>query len=79
MSARVILALAVEADDRAIWDRLKILQPEMFSAGALEVKFAFFGAESARSSRPCITTRWATDAPVSFRARPMRGGVVPSG
>src|SRR5262249_48917888 len=61
-SARVILALAVETDDQLIWDRLRMLQPEIFSAGAIQIKFAYFGAEGALATRPCITTRWATDA-----------------
>jgi hypothetical protein len=46
MTARVILALAIEADDRFAWDRL--LEPEMFSAGALEIKL---GASSALRAR----------------------------
>jgi hypothetical protein len=61
-NARVILALAAEADDRLIWNRLKVLQPKMFAAGPVAIKFAYFGAEGALSTRPCITTRWATNA-----------------
>ena len=38
--ARMILALAAEADDRFIWDRLKALQPEMFAAGPVAIKVA---------------------------------------
>ena len=61
--ARLILALAAEADDRFIWDRLKALQPEMFAAGPLRIKFAYFGREGAlRTRRPYIATSWVTDA-----------------
>ena len=62
MTARMILALAVEADDKFIWDRLRALQPEMFSAGALEIKFCYFGAEGMRSSRPYVVTQWTGNA-----------------
>src|SRR6516165_8876401 len=31
--ARMILALAAEADDEFIWGQIKTLQPEMFAAG----------------------------------------------
>ena len=60
--ARVILALAAEADDEFIWDRLKDIQVEMFAAGPVQIKFAYFGREGALQTRPCITTRWITDA-----------------
>jgi hypothetical protein len=60
--ARVILALAAEADDKFIWDRLKNIQTEMFAAGPVQIKFANFGREGAAQVRPCITTRWITDA-----------------
>jgi len=61
---RVILALATEADDRfGIWDRLKLIQPEMFAAGPVEIKFAYFGREGAlQTTRPYLATRWATTA-----------------
>jgi hypothetical protein len=59
---RVILALAAEADDEFIWDRLKDIQVEMFAAGPVQIKFAYFGREGALQTRPCITTRWITDA-----------------
>jgi hypothetical protein len=61
-SARVILALTAEANDDFGWDLLKAIQPDMFAAGPVSVKFAYFGAEGALSSRPCITTRWITDS-----------------
>lgn len=60
---RMILALAAEADDDLIWDRLRTLQPEMFAAGPVSVKFAYFGAEGALdTARPFVATRWAKDA-----------------
>src|SRR6516164_1277930 len=34
----------------------------MFAAGPVQLKFAYFGAEGARQSRPIITTNWITDA-----------------
>jgi hypothetical protein len=60
--ARVIIALAAEADDDFIWNRLDALQTEMFMAGPVALKFAYYGAEGARSSRPFVATRWARDA-----------------
>jgi hypothetical protein len=61
---RIILALATEADDRsATWDQLRTIQTEMFAAGPVAVKFAYFGAEGAlQTSRPYVSTRWAMDA-----------------
>jgi hypothetical protein len=59
--ARVIVAIAAEADDELIWSRLKKL-PEIFAIGPVAIKFGYYGAEGARSSRPFITTHWATDA-----------------
>jgi hypothetical protein len=59
--ARVMLALAAEADDFT-WDRLRGIQTDMFPAGAVSIKFAYFGSEGALQSRPFISTRWATDA-----------------
>jgi len=60
---RIILALATEADDRfAIWDRIKMIQPEMFAVGPVEVKFAYFGAEGSRQVRPYVATRWVANA-----------------
>jgi hypothetical protein len=60
--ARMILALAAEADDEFIWGQIKTLQPEMFAAGPIRIKFAYFGHEGALQTRPCITTNWVTDA-----------------
>ena len=60
--ARMILALAAEADDKFIWDRVKTIQHEMFAAGPVQIKFAYFGAEGAgMTTRPYITTQWVTD------------------
>ena len=59
---RIILALAAEADDTFMWDRLRTLQTEMFAAGPVAIKLAYFGREGALQTRPCITTRWVTDA-----------------
>ena len=60
---RVIFALANFA--RSVWDRAKTMQQAMFTAAAgsgLEMKFAFYGAERANSTRRCrITTRWITN------------------
>jgi hypothetical protein len=60
-SARVILALAAEADDEFIWNHLKIIQAEMFGAGPVSIKFAYYGAEDGRQIRPFITTQWIVD------------------
>jgi hypothetical protein len=61
---RVIIALAAEANDDFIWSRLDALQTEMFMAGPVALKIAYYGAEGAlaRSSRPFVATRWARDA-----------------
>jgi hypothetical protein len=60
---RVIVALAAEADDDFIWNRLDALQTEMFMAGPVALKFAYYGREGAfASSRPFVATRWARDA-----------------
>jgi hypothetical protein len=62
-NARVILALAAEADDEFIWEQLKVIQAEMFAVGSVQIKFAYFGREGAlETRRPCITTNWITDA-----------------
>jgi hypothetical protein len=59
---RMILALAHEADDEFIWNRIKTLESQIF-AGPVSVKLAFFGRETAsQTRRPCITTNWVTDA-----------------
>jgi hypothetical protein len=60
-NARMILAVAVEADDDFIWDRLKVIQNDVFAAGPVSVKFAYFGREGALATRPCITTHWVSD------------------
>ena len=60
--ACVIIALAAEADDDFIWSRLDALQTEMFMAGPVAIKFAYYGAEGSLSSRPFVATRWARDA-----------------
>jgi hypothetical protein len=54
--ARVIIALAAEADDDFIWGRLNALQTEMFMAGPVAIKFAYFGREGSRLTRPYTTT-----------------------
>jgi hypothetical protein len=59
--ARVIVAIAAEADDEFIWSQLKML-PELFAAGPVAIRVGFFGAEGARSSRPFMVSRWTTDA-----------------
>lgn len=59
--ARVILALADEADDEFIWNHLKVIQAEMFGAGPVSIKFAYYGAEDGRQIRPFITTQWIVD------------------
>jgi hypothetical protein len=61
--ARVILALAVEADDEFMWNRLRVIQTGMFAAGPVQVKFAYFGREGElQTSRPYVATNWVTDA-----------------
>ena len=60
--ARMILALAAEADDRFIWDRVRTIQTEMFATGPVQIKFAYFGREGELQTRPYITTNWVTDA-----------------
>jgi hypothetical protein len=60
--ARVILALAAEADDDLIWTRLGDIQSNMFAAGPVSIKFAYFGREGSLERRPFMSTRWATHA-----------------
>jgi len=60
--ARVILALAAEADDDFIWSRLGDIQSNMFAAGPVSIKFAYFGSEGSFERRPFMSTRWATHA-----------------
>jgi hypothetical protein len=60
---RMIVALAAEADDQLVWDQVRTLQPELFAAGPISVKFAYFDAEGALdTTRPYVATRWVTDA-----------------
>ena len=35
---------------------------EMFGAGPVSIKFAYYGAEDARQIRPFITTQWIADS-----------------
>jgi hypothetical protein len=60
--ARVIFAVATEADDTLIWDRLRGIQTQLFAAGPISIKVAYFGREVAPPNRPFISTRWAADA-----------------
>jgi hypothetical protein len=60
--ARMILALAAEADDEFIWARLQTLQPDLFAARPVQIKFGYFGREGALASRPYIATNWVTTA-----------------
>jgi len=57
---KVILGVAT-ANDASAWDQLKTITADMYDAGPVSIKFAYFGAEGNLSSRPCITTRWVTD------------------
>jgi hypothetical protein len=59
---RVIVALATEAEDDFIWHKLEdIVQTNMYAAGPISIKFAYFGKEGALAIRPFMSTRWATD------------------
>jgi hypothetical protein len=60
--ARVLFAVAAEHDDGLIWDRLNGLGTELFAAGPIAIKVAYFGREIVPPSRPFISTRWATGA-----------------
>jgi hypothetical protein len=60
--ARVILTMAIEDDDRLVFERLRDIQAGMFAAGPVQLKFGYFGAEGALQSRPIITTNWITNA-----------------
>jgi hypothetical protein len=62
MSKRMILTMAIEDDDSFVFEQLKNIQADMFAAGPVQLKFAYFGAEGALQSRPIITTHWITDA-----------------
>jgi hypothetical protein len=61
--ARMILAVAAEADDGFIWDQVQAIQTEMFAAGPVQIQFAYFGAEGAlATTRPYVSTRWVESA-----------------
>jgi hypothetical protein len=56
--ARVILALATENPNDAIWSRIRMLADEIFAA-PVAYKFAYYGREGAgQTRRPCIATEW---------------------
>jgi hypothetical protein len=59
---RMIFALAAESNDQLIWDRIRLQCDEMFSAGPIAIKFAYFGREVSPPSRPFVATRWCTDS-----------------
>ena len=59
--ARIIVAVAAEADDAFVWSRLKML-PELFAVGPVAIKFGFYGKEGELPARPFLTTHWAMDA-----------------
>jgi hypothetical protein len=58
---RVIVALAAQADDEFIWDRLRDIQVDMFAAPVV-IKFCYFAVEGAQAVRPLVSTRLATDS-----------------
>jgi hypothetical protein len=61
--SRIILAVANQADDNFVWDQLRTLQADMFAAGPVAIKVAYFGREGpVMTSRPFISTRWASDS-----------------
>jgi hypothetical protein len=64
-ASRVFVCYAKEADDGFMWGRLEDMLVGMSSVGTL-VKFSYFGAEGARTSRPLVSTRW-TDDPDDIR------------
>ena len=49
----MILALAAEADDEFIWDRVRTIQPEMFAAGPVQIKL-LTSAAKARFRAPAL-------------------------
>jgi hypothetical protein len=62
-NARIILAIAVEADDEPWWHQLEALQAQMFAAGPVNVKLAYFGTESPQQQvRPYLSTRWVNNS-----------------
>ena len=60
--AEYCVALADEVEDDFIWKRLEDLQANMFEAGPVAIKFAYFGREAAQAVRPLMSTRWVTDS-----------------
>jgi hypothetical protein len=50
--ARMIFALAAEANDEFVWDRVKILQTEMFAAGPVHIKSPSTWSMSNRTKKP---------------------------
>jgi hypothetical protein len=58
---RVVIAVAAERSDEFIWSQMAQL-PELFNAGPIAVKLAFYGREVSPPARPYMSTRWATDA-----------------
>ena len=58
---RVIVALADEVEDDFIWKRFEDLRANLFGAGPMAIKFAYFGREGVQAVRPLMSTRWATD------------------
>jgi hypothetical protein len=63
-----MIAFVRPGADDFIWSKLEdIVQTNMYAAGPLSVKFAYFGAEGSRTSRPLMSTRWASD-PEDMRA-----------
>jgi hypothetical protein len=60
--SRIILALAPEQDYRFVWEHVRTIQAQMFAAGPVEIKFAYFGAEGEMTARPFVATEWVTNA-----------------
>jgi hypothetical protein len=60
--SRIILALAPEQDHRFVWEHVRTIQAQMFAAGPVEIKFAYFGAEGEMTARPFVATEWVTNA-----------------
>jgi hypothetical protein len=60
---RMILAVATETDDatKFIWDRLENMQADLFAAGPIRIKFAYFGQENTQRVRPYSATEWITN------------------
>ena len=57
--ARIVLAVAAEANDEFVWSQLETLQKQMFAVGPVNIKLAYFGAEGrGQHTRPYVATRW---------------------